>query len=74
MRILAVVAFVVVLAFLGSQLNAGREPAGNLAQMRPADIPLVVGTTFPEPISTVFVLGGAAALGLWKLAQKFKLI
>ena len=74
MRLFIVLAFVVVLALLGSQLSAGRQAAGSLAQMRPADAPLVVGTTFPEPISTVFVLGGAASLALWKLARTFKLV
>jgi hypothetical protein len=65
---------VVALVILGSQLNAGPQPVAAPTVADSTALPLVVGTTFPEPISTVFILAGAAALGLWKLAQKLKLV
>jgi len=74
MRILVLLLCVVALVVLGSQLNAGPQPSPVPTVTDSPDLPLVVGTTFPEPISTVFILAGAAALGLWKLAQKLKLV
>ena len=35
---------------------------------------LLIGETFPEPISTVFILGGASALVLWKLARRLRIV
>ena len=35
---------------------------------------LLIGETFPEPYSTVFFLGGASALALWKLARRLRIV
>ncbi len=45
------------------------EPSPNVVSSE-----LLIGETFPEPISTVFILTGAAAMGLWKLARHFDLV
>ena len=74
MRIMVLVLCVVALVILGSQLNAGPQPATVPTVADSTNLPLVVGTSFPEPISTVFILAGAVALGMWKLAQKLKLV
>jgi hypothetical protein len=75
-RIFFILAFVVALALLGAQL-CGRDVPDTQTTITndvAPQTPVVVGTTWPEPISTVFILGGAAALGLWKLARKFQLV
>jgi len=73
MRLVLVLGVVVALAVVAAQLNASRLPADSSATTSHID-PVLVGTSFPEPISTVFVLGGAAALGLWRLARKLQIV
>ena len=75
LKIFFILVFVVALAVLGAQLRGREAPAVESAGVHDgARPPVVVGTTWPEPISTVFILGGAAALGLWKLARKLQLV
>ena len=73
MRLLFIVAFMVVLAVVAAQLNAERLTDPTSADAPPA-LPLVVGTSFPEPISTVFLLGGAAAMAMWRVARRFAIV
>ena len=50
------------------------QPVGPELVSDAQQMPMVVGTSFPEPISTIFILGGASAMGLWKLARKMNLV
>ena len=66
--------FVIALVVVVAQLRAGPEPSPEAAGQDTGNLPLAVRTQFPEPISTIFILGGAAAMGLWKVAQKLRII
>jgi hypothetical protein len=71
--------FVVALVVLVAQLRADPQPSPVVAQAQQLQpnvehYPAVVGTGFPEPISTIFILGGASAMGLWRLARKFEIV
>ena len=68
--LLCIVALVVLVGTLRDDPKADSQTVG----VEEDTTPLIVGQTFPEPISTVFILAGAAAMGLWKLAQKFNLV
>lgn len=64
----------VALVVLVVQLRADPQPTGPELVSEVQQLPMVVGTKFPEPISTIFILGGASAMGLWKLARKMNLV
>lgn len=74
MRLFFACVFVVALVVLVAQLKADPQPTGLELASEAQQLPMVVGTSFPEPISTVFILGGASAMGLWRLARKMNLI
>lgn len=74
MRLFFAVVFVVALVVLVAQLQADPQPSQLVMQQRSTEeLPLVVGTSFPEPVSTIFILGGASAMGLWRLAKKLEI-
>jgi hypothetical protein len=73
-RLFILILCIAALVILGSQLSASSPPIQYSGVASPQETDFIVGTTFPEPISTVFLLSGAAALGLWKLAQRLNLI
>ncbi|NIA22518.1 MAG: hypothetical protein GWP05_11280, partial [Anaerolineaceae bacterium] len=60
--LLCIVALVVLVGTLRADSNAENRTVG----VEEDTTALIVGETFPEPISTVFILAGAAAMGLWK--------
>jgi len=66
--------FIVALVLLVAQLRADPRPETQTMTMQTQQVPMAVKTQFPEPISTVFVLAGASAMGLWKIARKLRLI
>lgn len=74
MRLFFACMFVIALVFLVAQLRADPQPDTQSMTAQPDAVPLAVRTQFPEPISTVFILAGASAMGLWKLARRFKLV
>ena len=68
--LLCIVALVVLVGTLRADPKAENQTVG----VQEETTPLIVAKTFPEPISTVFILAGAAAMGLWKLARRFELV
>ena len=74
MKFLTAFGVIVALAVVAAQLNAARLSASAGSPAPSTTAPLVVGTSFPEPISTVFLLGGAVALGLWRMARKLEIV
>ena len=74
MRLFFACVFIVALVLLVAQLRADPRPETQTMTMQTQQVPMAVKTQFPEPISTVFVLAGASAMGLWKIARKLRLI
>lgn len=74
MRLFFACVFVIALVLLVAQLRADPQTPDQPKAPTAHRLPIVVGTSFPEPISTIFILGGASAMGLWKLARKFELV
>ena len=74
MRLFSIFALVIILAILAAQLRAGRDTQDPATAAPGVQDVAVVATSFPEPISTIFILGGAAGMGLWHLARKFRYI
>jgi len=70
--LLCVVALVVLVGTL--QADSAGEHVQPESSRAVVSSELLIGETFPEPISTVFILTGAAAMGLWKLARHFDLV
>ncbi|MBN2581688.1 MAG: hypothetical protein JXL80_01375 [Planctomycetes bacterium] len=70
--LLCIVALIVLVGTLHADSSSQQSQPAVAATPDSSD--LVVGETFPEPISTVFILAGAAAMGLWKLARRFRLV
>jgi len=72
--------FVIALVVIVAQLRADPQPSqvAVQAQQQPPQSSqyhsMLIGTGFPEPISTIFILGGASAMGLWRLARKLELV
>jgi hypothetical protein len=62
---------VVVLVLVVAQLQAHPKAPEQVARPLARPAPTVVGVYEPELISTTFILGGALAMGLWKLVRKF---
>ena len=76
MRLLLAFVFVVLLVALVAQLHANPAGPETVVTSDADGVPLVVGADWPwwEPVSVVFILGGAAAMGLWRLARKLRLV
>lgn len=74
MRFAVLLLCVVALVVLVGTLQADPKAESQTVGVEEDTTPLVVGQTFPEPISTVFILAGVAAMGLWKLARKLNLV
>ena len=74
-RLIFAMVFVIALVVLVAQLRADPQPSQVVVQPAAiAELPMIVGTSFPEPISTVFILGGASAMGLWRLVRKLEIV
>lgn len=74
MRLFIAFLCVILLVAVATQLRADRPVAGDTLAGDSAE-PFIVGTgCFPELYSTIFILGGAAALGLWHAARKLGIV
>ena len=74
MRLFFALVFVIALVVLVAQLRADPQPSGPAIEQVRTGAAVIVGTGFPEPVSTVFILGGASALALWRLARRFDVV
>ncbi len=74
MRFAILLLCIVALVVLVGTLRADSKAENRTVSIEEDTTVLIVGETFPEPISTVFILAGAAAMGLWKLARKLDLV
>ncbi len=74
MRFAILLLCIVALVVLVGTLRADSKAENQNLRVEEDTTVLIVGETFPEPISTVFILAGAAAMGLWKLARKLDLV